>query len=842
MSLAHNVRPTSHRILLVDDQPTTSHLMGTLLEDAPDLELVVCIHPLEAHALAHKTQPAVILLDLLMPDIDGLTLLQRFRCDRELAQVPILMLTVEENPEVKARAFSLGANDYLIKLPEKVEMIARLRYHAQAFGNWAGREQVEAAIQESEARKQAILETSLDCIITTDGDGRVLEFNPAAEKMFGYPGEEVWGRTVDQLIIPPEHRQAHRQGLKRYLATGHGKMVNRRLETMAQGKTGRMFPVELAITPFQIDGKPFFTSFIRDITDRKQAEEEIQKLNQDLENRVIRRTAQLSRELEERRRAEEERDSLFFLSPNLMCILNSDGSFKRVNPGMEKTLGYPEETLLTLSYLELVHPEDREKTKGEMAKIIEEGHAARDFPLRSLHREGHYLWTEWTAIAKEGCVYAVGRNVTERKRAEEALQDKQRAEAANRAKSAFLATMSHEIRTPLNAIIGMGELMLETRLNDEQKRYLETSNRSGEALMSLINDILDLSKIEAGQLELERKTFNLVELAVGTAEVLSLHAREKNLVLTHHLADKLPRQVVGDPGRIRQILLNLLGNAVKFTQHGTVSLRVDSGSDHFIQFSVTDTGPGIPENKREAIFFPFTQADTSTTREYGGTGLGLTICQQLVDKMGGRIWVESGADDMGSCFKFAVPLPEASPTDGDKPLSERAHMNFQPRLTSVLSERRGNDRRGGDRRGNDRRGKDRRHLDRRQKTLSILLVDDSADNRLLIQAYFIKTAHQLEMAENGAEALEKFQVGRYDMVLMDVQMPIMDGITATRKIRQWEKKEGRPHTPVIALTAHALKEISEEALAAGCDYYLAKPIKKAVLMDTVYQLAGHDGG
>jgi CheY-like chemotaxis protein/nitrogen-specific signal transduction histidine kinase/HPt (histidine-containing phosphotransfer) domain-containing protein len=398
-------------------------------------------------------------------------------------------------------------------------------------------------------------------------------------------------------------------------------------------------------------------------------------------------------------------------------------------------------------------------------------------------------------------VFAAARDVTEGKRVEmELKQAKASAESASRTKSDFLASMSHEIRTPMNAIMGIADLLAKTSLSLEQDKYVQIFRRAGDNLLNLINDILDLSKVEASQLELEQTGFSLNELLEKVTEVVAVRAQEKGLALVCEIAPDVPTDLVGDPTRLRQVLLNLLGNAVKFTESGEVSLRVTRDADSAVPtallFKVSDTGIGIPSGKLGRVFERFTQADSSTTRRFGGSGLGLTISKRLVELMGGRIWAESGVGE-GSVFSFAVPfeilvgatLRAAVPVD----------TGPEPPLPA----------------------------------LRILLAEDSADNCVITVAYLEDTPFQLEIAETGAIAYEKFTSGYYDLVLMDRQMPVMDGLTATRTIRAWEQANGRPPTPIIALTASALKGDREMCLAAGCTAYLSKPIKQEALLQAI---------
>ncbi|WP_169977137.1 PAS domain S-box protein [Tautonia rosea] len=826
------------------------------------------------------------------------------------------------------------------------------------------RKQAEAGRLAIEARQTAIVQSALDCIITIDHEGRVLEFNPAAERTFGYARQEVLGQSLSELIVPPALRQAHRDGLKRFLATGQGRVLGRRVEIDAMRSDGSIFPIELAINVVPQTGNPVFTAYGRDITERHRFEKDLKESNGLLEsirrilsryiasdwqsNDVFAETLETILEFsgsqygfigevlsdgsqpylkthaitdiswdEDSRRFFQEHapnglefrnlKSLFgrVITEGLPVISNEpdkdprrgglppghpalesflglpvlragelvgmigianrpggydetlverlqplvstyaglieayrvdlrrrraeaslrltqfsidragdsvfwldrSGGFLYVNDQACKSLGYSREELLGMSVFDIMPPTEASHFRKGWDVHWEDLRNLGSFTFRSTQarKDGSEFPVELTVnyLASEGkeinCTFA--RDVTAHERAAiELRKARDAAEEASRAKSEFLANMSHEVRTPMAAVLGFGDMLLAPGLPPaERDRALQGIRSNGAHLLQIIDDILDLSKIEAGKFELSLIPTDPRQVVHEVHSLLRGRASEKQIVLQAEIVEPLPTRIRTDPVRLRQILVNFTSNAIKFTPSGQkvgIRLFVDSSTQNqtTLCYEVTDEGIGMDRRQLARLFRPFEQVDSTASRRHGGTGLGLSISKHLAEALGGRIEVQSDPG-RGSQFMVRFPIPAITSSDFTGP-----HEDDSPLPTPAPS----------------------------KLTGSVLVAEDNPSIQLILHYHLTSMGLKVEIVENGRQAVDRARSGEFDVILMDMQMPELDGYGATSSLRQ-DGYRG----PIIALTAHALREDRDRCLRSGCTDYLAKPINAQTLATTL---------
>ncbi|NWH03667.1 ABC transporter substrate binding protein [Desulfobacter latus] len=701
----------------------------------------------------------------------------------------------------------------------------------------------QASLMEAESRQREILE-HLDAgvVIISQADHIILYVNPTAAKLIGIDRDKIVGHDCTQYIRPTEKGACPITDLGRTMDNSRRMLFN---------TAGDEIPIIKTVRPFTYNGQAAFLETFVDITEQQKAEDALRRERERLAN-VIRGTGVGTWEWN---------------------VQTGETVF---NEQWARICGYRLSELLPVSidtWMHLVHPDDLKKAKNFLNRHFSGELAFFDAECRMKHKNGHWVWVEdkgrvisRTHDGKPMMMFGTHADITERKQAQKKLhqslmeteqantalkkarnklmtvnehlknqtelatQMATRAEKATRAKSEFLANMSHEIRTPMNGIIGMTGLLLDTNLSDEQHLFMRNIKTSADALLTLINDILDFSKIEAGKLDMEILDFELSSFLDDFAQMMAMKAHEKDLELICAASPEVPELLQGDPGRLRQILINLTDNAIKFTETGEVviqaHLKHENKEEVLIYFSVKDTGVGIAADKQDHLFEQFTQVDTSITRKYGGTGLGLAISKKLAHLMGGEIGVispvpenigpespgleshPSGRRHSGSLFWFTAQFKKQT-------VSETGHHQkiIPDRLTNARI----------------------RHLgdDIKQPHGRILLAEDNITNQIVAKAILEKSGYYVDAVANGIEAVRSLEKIPYDLVLMDLQMPELDGFEATRMIRNAVSKVIHPDIPVIAMTANAMAGDREKCLNAGMNDYISKPVDPIILVEKI---------
>ncbi len=780
-------------------------------------------------------------------------------------------------------------------------------------------EQVPAPTPDREREMRALLEYAFDAFVEIDANGSITDWNSRAENLYGWQRSEVVGKSC-QTIVPERLRDVFASLLTQFTSAGAQLAFDKPVNGKGLRRDGSEFPAAMSCFKLQHEGGIRFALFVRDLTEHKKLEEVL-------------------------REAEERNQRILDNIEDGYCEVDLRGNYVCVNDAYCRLFNRSKSEYAGASYKTF----GAEGLKNTLREVYEEVFRTGS-PVKSMEyesRPGQFIEAS-VSLKRDAKGQPVGfvsvlRDCTVRKLHERELAEaKEAAEAANLAKSQFLANMSHEVRTPMNGILGMTELALCTDLSEEQREFLSIVKLSANALLVVLNDILDYSKMEAGKVDLDPVEFSMAELVGDTMKTMAVAAHQKGLELAVHLDPELPRALIGDSMRLRQVFLNLVGNAIKFTETGEVevSAKVVERFDREVQLrvSVRDTGIGIPADKRARLFQPFEQADASTTRQYGGTGLGLAISQRIVNLMGGEVTAES-TQGAGSLFHFTLMLTIANAQpDGDAPASmddlaglraliiddnstnrrilegmfgiwrmpaagassgeqglaklEEAVREGQPFGLILLDERmpgmdgievlgriRSNPRLSGatimmltsdDRSASAARCRQmgaeaylikpirpvellmtiRKAMGKSEilsslpaaaepplpaRCLSVLVAEDNPVNQRVATALLERLGHRVTLAANGVEAVAKWREEKFDLVLMDVQMPELDGFEATRSIRDYERNGAR--TPIIAMTAHAMTGDRERCLEAGMDDYVSKPVRRETLHAAIARIA-----
>ncbi len=644
-------------------------------------------------------------------------------------------------------------------------------------------------IEASEKKFRTITASIQDAIIMIDEAGAVSFWSQSAHHIFGYKADEIQGELLFQRIVPQPGNAENVAAFKIFKETHKEEMVEEIVEVEAIRRNGEIFPIEIRFSVVNIQGALNTVAVVRDVTRKKEKDKEIQVLSSAVEQSSVG-----------------------------IMITDTDGMILYVNPRFTVVTGYSREEVLgkTPNFLNSnLHP--REFFKDLWDTICSGKEWSGEFQNRKKNGEVYWDSTLISPIlGSRGNIthfVAIKEDITERKRMESQLIAAHKAaEAASRSKSEFLANMSHELRTPMNAIIGMTELALDLTVTNEQQEYLKIVQHSSHSLLNLLNDILDLSKIEAGKLLLEPVPFNLHRTLGESAKTLAVQAHKKGLELVYYIDSEVPSNLIGDMGRLRQVIVNLIGNSIKFTQEGEIVLKVGVMEEEpeknkiLLHFLISDTGIGIPEEKVGTIFEKFSQADTSTTRKYGGSGLGLTISSRLVQLMEGLIWVDSPAtfphfieNDNGSTFHFTASfeIHRETPRESGK----------CPDLDFL-------------------------------KGVPVLIVDDNQTNRRFLQEVLTKYGLEPQTSGSGAEALELLEKEKYELLILDYQMPEMDGAMVLRDVRETLQLD----LPVVLLSSGFQAEVLEKLRDLKIFAHLYKPVNSSELMGAIASAMGCEEG
>lgn len=645
------------------------------------------------------------------------------------------------------------------------------------------RKKAAEKIRQDRIKLQVLLDSVFDAIYLETLDGKIIDCNLAAEKMLGYTKEEI-RRMKTSDFVPEEVSRSFPDLVSVLRSRGEFSGESENIK-----KDGSRIPVEVASKLINLGNEEFVFTAVRDITQRKASELELIK-------------------------SEKRYKDLAESSHDFIFMVDADGKIDYANEYGARQFGKTAAEIKDKHLSEIFPGDVARRQLSNIRKVIEEAESIfvsdmTKFPYKE-------LWLDTWLIplkndkGKVTKVLGISRDSTEKRAGEQRIiqlneeleREKNTAIQASRAKSNFISNMSHGIRTPITAIIAAADLLSDSSLDDKQSRCVQAVRYAGENLLSMINSILDMSKIESERFSLDKRLFSLRELLFKTVKMLEYSAKEKGLSLSFNADDGLEDMIVADPVRLQEVLVNLIGNAIKFTDEGGITLKAgyQKGSTDTVIFSVQDTGIGIAPGQTEKIFEKFSQSEVSITHKHSGTGLGLTISKQLVELMGGSIWVES-IPGTGSTFFFTIKTsPKDAARQPEQPEERKKTPGKAPRAAKIL------------------------------------VVEDSETLRFLFKEYFSEYPEiAVDLAEDGAKALNKFEDCTYDLIFMDLKIPVLNGYETAKKMRQAEAAQGRPRSLIIAISAFGMPEEVQKSLEAGCDGHLTKPIKKHDLLAFVFE-------